>query len=174
MGNGKCRECNPTRLFKDCDCTVGHYCVSYPQDPKIGTCRKYESDIVGRQCNSNLESRGLDTLLGANDTMFCGLVVYNADLTANMVEWEGSCQRGQCEMCSTSPIPTAPITYCSDGRVCVNNKFTYAPSGIFSWSFFFINPLLLSFYIVVGMVVVAIAVAGYGVVAYTFYQRKYF
>eukprot|EP01094_Clydonella_sp_ATCC50884_P006003 TRINITY_DN1500_c0_g2_i1.p1 TRINITY_DN1500_c0_g2~~TRINITY_DN1500_c0_g2_i1.p1 ORF type:complete len:137 (+),score=27.50 TRINITY_DN1500_c0_g2_i1:367-777(+) len=106
--------------------------------------------------------------------MFCGLVVYNPDLTPATVEWEGSCQRGRCRMCSVAPIPTAPITYCSDGRVCVNNQFKYAAAGIFSWSFLWINPLLMSFYIVVGMLVVAIVIVLYGVFAYTHYQRKYF
>lgn len=92
---------------------------------------------------------------------------------ARYVEWEGTCQKGKCFICSTAPIPTAPVSYCNDGRVCVDNKFDYAVVGIFSWSFFFVNPLVMSFYIAVACLVVAIVILLYGVVAYVYYQRKY-
>ena len=100
---------------------------------------------------------------------------YNTtDNKARYVEWEGTCQKGRCYVCSTAPIPTAPVSYCSDGRVCVGNEFNYAVVGIFSWSFFFVNPLVMSFYIAIACLVVAIFIVLYGVSAYTYYQRKYF
>jgi hypothetical protein len=116
----------------------------------------------------------MSTVASYNDAMFCGLVKYFANNTARYVEWEGTCQKGKCYVCSTAPIPTAPVSYCNDGRVCVDNHFNYAVVGIFSWSFFFVNPLVMSFYIAIACLIVAIVLVCYGVSAYTYYQRKYF
>ena len=98
-------------------------------------------------------------MLGANDTMFCGLVLYHVDLTARLVEWSGGCVEGVCRMCASSISTFTEISICNDGRVCTMNELVAAPAGVLSWSYsHWFNPALLSAYIIsLGVVVVVVA-----------------
>eukprot|EP01095_Lingulamoeba_sp_RSL-Kostka_P015192 TRINITY_DN690_c0_g1_i2.p1 TRINITY_DN690_c0_g1~~TRINITY_DN690_c0_g1_i2.p1 ORF type:complete len:137 (+),score=18.34 TRINITY_DN690_c0_g1_i2:42-413(+) len=73
---GRCSQCAPKHFFKDCECKPGEYCISDPDDPYYAMCRsKNENGIFKTNCNENLRLKGMELILGANDTMFCGKVV---------------------------------------------------------------------------------------------------
>eukprot|EP01104_Vermistella_antarctica_P000403 TRINITY_DN1050_c0_g1_i4.p1 TRINITY_DN1050_c0_g1~~TRINITY_DN1050_c0_g1_i4.p1 ORF type:complete len:340 (-),score=49.10 TRINITY_DN1050_c0_g1_i4:39-1058(-) len=138
----QCAECDPTLVSKNCACPPTQYCVADPEDSGQGSCRQYESNILGRSCVEGIA--GLDTVQGENDKMFCGLVVYNNTLQPRTLEWQGSCQKGECVMCSSGIIPSIPLSFCPDGRVCILGEYQYGFAGAFGWNLFFENPASLN------------------------------
>ena len=97
---------------------------------------------------------------------------YNANFTAKVVEWEGSCQRGICEECSIqNPMPTIPTAHCDDGRSCLfTNRIGIAPVGILSMSFLPANNFqfgLIFFVGFMGLLVLLFIPAMTGIVVWT-------
>eukprot|EP01095_Lingulamoeba_sp_RSL-Kostka_P012951 TRINITY_DN5232_c0_g1_i1.p1 TRINITY_DN5232_c0_g1~~TRINITY_DN5232_c0_g1_i1.p1 ORF type:complete len:227 (+),score=51.54 TRINITY_DN5232_c0_g1_i1:42-722(+) len=167
---GYCRVCNPDRFLKDCDCHPGEYCVGTPDDVDYATCRKYEKEIIDRNCDVTLKDKGMKLIQGANDTIFCGKVLFYRNSTAKYVEWEGSCQLGKCQECSIAPIPTLPFAYCNDGRSCLSNKkLDYAPVGIFSLGYLRYNVFFVSFYVVAFFIFIAAFIIVMGAIALIYY-----
>lgn len=170
--DGVCRACDPTRRLSMCDCDPDSYCVSFPDDVEYGTCRAYEAEIFGRNCDRGMQRAGLDTVQGVNDTVFCGKVVYAEDMTAQWLEWEGSCQASVCRVCSIGPIPALPFSDCNDGRGCKGGKYVLAPVGIFNLVYTDENPMFAVFYYFNLEIYVLMATSGIGLVSFLFYYRK--
>jgi len=64
---------------------------------------------------------------------------YNDDNTPRHVEWEGTCITGVCAICHSSKINFVRVSPCNDGRVCVDERFQYAPAGVLSFSFYWVR-----------------------------------
>ena len=121
---------------------------------------------IGSQCNHDITHNWKEVVQGVNDAMFCGKVAY-VSLSANQsfiltrtgrfdengkaksLEWKGSCQKGVCYQCAVVPIPSIPFSQCGDGRSCRwDGKYAISPSGMLSWSYFFLQPMEITFYAV--------------------------
>ena len=87
-----------------------------------GFCVDYQNSIIGRPCDLRLVE-GMKTVKGVDDLLYCGLVKYNEDNSARVVEWEGSCQQGVCRICTGWIFPFAPFSGCPDGRVCMGGEY---------------------------------------------------
>lgn len=158
--DGVCRACNPRRFprVNNCDCAPSEYCVKDTLDSAYGDCRPFESDIIGRFCNEDLNNKGMQTMDGVNDTAFCGLVVYNEDKTPRIVEWSGACVEDRCRACASSFSSFTVVAMCNDGRICRTNEITYAPAGVLSFSYSWTAAVLVAGYIICFGFVAVVAV----------------
>src|SRR3989338_1877608 len=168
---GKCSECDPNIKAelgfhgKDCQCPVNAYCGSNPKDNStFATCVPFPYDKLGSPCILGLKA--YDLQFTVNDEMFCGVAAYDGTNRAYHIDWEGVCTKGRCRFCAIDPLPSLPASYCPDGRSCLpDNTEGYAFAGIFSWTFWRVNPfitvtlpiLLLVFLIFITLVTYTIA-----------------
>eukprot|EP01104_Vermistella_antarctica_P018755 TRINITY_DN7075_c0_g1_i1.p1 TRINITY_DN7075_c0_g1~~TRINITY_DN7075_c0_g1_i1.p1 ORF type:complete len:408 (+),score=46.99 TRINITY_DN7075_c0_g1_i1:156-1379(+) len=137
-----CMQCDPLAAWKDCYCNTDEYCVSDPQSILQGQCQPVNSTKLTQACDPRLKGLGLQTVRGVNDLLYCGRVVYNADNSARVLEWEGSCHHGICKQCSHGVDDVGAMSLCSDGRVCVIDTIGYAFAGDRSYSFLFVSVFL--------------------------------
>lgn len=54
---------------------------------------------------------------GANEQLFCGLVVFDLSGNVSIVEWVGFCNAGKCQQCAQGSVKCPGNGYlCLDGR----------------------------------------------------------